>query len=51
MFYTYIISAPAALARTSALGSFRSLTNSGTDLTSTALFLPSRGTLQRNSDI
>jgi hypothetical protein len=35
------------LALTSASLSLRSLTNSGTDLTSTALFLPSNGTLKK----
>ena len=43
---TYIIRAPAALALTSGSLSFRRRTNGGTDFTSTALFLPSNGTLK-----
>ena len=43
---TYIIRAPAALALTSGSLSFRRRTNGGTDFTSTALFLPSKGTLK-----
>jgi hypothetical protein len=49
LYTTYIMSAPAALALTSASLSLRSLTNSGTDLTSTALFLPSNGTLKNKT--
>lgn len=43
---THIIRAPAALARTSGSLSLRSRTKGGTDCTSTALFLPSNGTLK-----
>ena len=43
---THIMMAPAAFARTSTSCDSRSLTSCGIHFTSTALFFPSRGTLQ-----